>query len=93
MMYDMTSKGQFENLTLGQGTLPKWVMMHIIRWALTRQIDCKWLDVSICSQSPAIAKKLQMTSDDVIMAPGDLAQVTGENLHLGYHVWPDGPYL
>ena len=68
-------------------------MLHIIRCAWARRIDCKWPDVSIGSQSRDIAKKLQMTSDDVIMTPGDLAQVTGENLHVGYHVWPDEPCL
>ena len=68
-------------------------MMHIIRCVWTRQIDCEWLDVSIGSQSRYIAKKLRMTSDDVIMALDNLAQVTRENLHFGYYVWPNEPCL
>ena len=53
-------------------------MLYIITCVWPRQTDCKWLDVSIGYQSRIIAKKLQVTSDDVIMTSGHLEMVTGK---------------
>ena len=85
MIYNVTQKGQFQNLTSGEGRdLTKIGHLHIIRCVLMRQTHWRWLHVCICSQSGVIVEKLQVTSDDVIMTSGDLAEVNGENLHLGW---------
>ena len=40
-------------------------MSYFITCVWPRQIDCKWLDISIGSQPRVIVKKLQATSDEV----------------------------
>ena len=53
-------------------------MFHIITCVWPRQIHCKWVDISIGSQSRFIVKKLQVTCDDVIMTSGHLEMMTGK---------------
>ena len=52
-------------------TSSKWVILYIITCVWPRQIDCKWLGVSIGSQSRVIAKK---TAGDLWWRHHDLRQ-------------------
>ena len=63
-------------------TVPKHIMMHIIRFVSIRQTRQTCFEACIVSQSKVIARKLLVTYDDVTRPPLLIAEVSGAPVNL-----------
>ena len=63
-------------------TLPKHIMMHIIRFVGIRQTHQTCFAACISSQSKFIARQLLVTYDDVTRPPLLIAEVSGALVNL-----------
>ena len=63
-------------------TLPKHIIMHIIRFVSIRQTHHTCFEASILFQSKVIPRKLLLTYDDVTRPPLLIAEVSGAPVNL-----------
>ena len=89
MMYNMTSKGQFENLTSGQGHRRSW---NVRNRSCCISIDAHGRDkhISACFTPLSSFWRPQLIKNHKrpVVTSDDLAEVTDEKLYLGHHKWP-----
>ena len=79
----MTSKGQVESLTSGEGhDLTQTYHDHFIRCVSIRKTQQTYFEASISPQSKVIARKLLVTYDDVTRPPLLIAEVSGAPVNL-----------